>query len=95
MRHWLCVEASHTCVQRQLLERCFLVGCDAGDEGAVYTSAFANLVYFYGSLRAIQLRHAEVAEYDLIDGLAVLNKLVDMLDGLDTAAHLVSPDTDV
>ena len=85
----------HACVHCQLLERCFLVGCDAGDEGAVYTSAFANLVYFYGSLRAIQLRHAEVAEYDLIERLAVFNKLMDMSDGLDTAVHLVSPDTDV
>ena len=63
--------------------------------GTFYESVVANLVYFYGSLRAIQLRHAEVAEYDLVDWLAVLNKLIDMRDGLDTAAHLVSPDTDV
>ena len=41
------------------------------------------------------MRHVKVAKYDLIDRLVVLHELSDMSDGLDTAAHHDSPDTDV
>ena len=52
-------------------------------------------MYFYGSLRAVQLRHAEVAEYDLIDLMAVFQELTEMSDGFYTAAHFISCDSDV
>ena len=48
----------------------------------VFEASFSvNFVYFYGSLRAVQLRHAEVAEYDLIDLFAVFYELTEMRDG--------------